>query len=814
VPFKIFRRSIVENSRHTLPCNSKSSFTFGKFFEENWIEVQDYLNELNNAQRQAVEQINGASLIIAGAGSGKTRVLTYRITHLLRSGVKPWSILALTFTNKAAKEMKDRIASVVGQNTAKYLWMGTFHSIFARILRSESEILGYPSNFTIYDSADSRSLIKTILKEMNLDDKVYKPSIVAGRISQAKNNLIVPASYTQIPEIYEYDQSIKMPLIGQIYKEYAKRCFMSGAMDFDDLLMKTNILFRNHPEVLAKYQEMFQYILVDEYQDTNHAQYLIIKRLAEKHNNICVVGDDAQSIYSFRGARIENILNFQKDYPEHKVFKLEQNYRSTQTIVDAANSIIAKNKRQIHKKVFSEKDKGSRIKVIPALTDNEEGYLIANEISETRMRNHYRYQDYAILYRTNAQSRIFEESLRKRNIPYKIYGGLSFYQRKEIKDILAYFRLVINPKDNEAFKRVINYPARGIGETSLSKLELAASSNEKSIWDIAISDAHLAADFNKGTIAKIRSFTDLIRQFQEKHAAGDAYEVATEIATVSGIMKDLYKDQSPEGLSRFENIQELLNGIQEFTINAREEGAPNKLNNYMEDVALLTDQDTDKPEDADKVTLMTIHSAKGLEFKNVFIVGVEENLFPSAMNGQKTGDDLEEERRLFYVALTRAEQNAYLSYAKQRYKWGKLEFCNKSRFIDEIDPQYLDNSAEDNTISFSGRLFQDDHSTFQRPQRNFQGNNSVFNQRMVQNSQAEVQQKLTKLRESKQNPNSFVESNPADIQTGMIVEHQRFGRGKVLQIEGTAPDIKATVFFQNTGKKQLLLKFAKLRIID
>lgn len=767
------------------------------------------MDELNEAQRLAVENFNGASLIIAGAGSGKTRVLTYRITHLLKNGVKPGSILALTFTNKAAREMKDRIAKMVGQNTARYLWMGTFHSIFARILRTESEILGYPSNFTIYDATDSKSLIKSIIKDLNLDDKVYKPGVVSSRISAAKNNLVTSEVYAKLPEIAEYDQSIKMPLISNIYKEYAKRCFLAGAMDFDDLLMKTNVLFRSHPEILEKYQRIFDYILVDEYQDTNHSQYMIIKKLAARHNNICVVGDDAQSIYSFRGARIENILNFQTDYPDHKVYKLEQNYRSTQTIVDAANSVIARNKRQIAKNVFSEKEKGTLIKVMSALTDNEEGYLVANEIMDTRLRDHFQFSDYAILYRTNAQSRIFEEALRKRNIPYKIYGGLSFYQRKEIKDLLSYFRLVINPKDNEAFKRIINYPARGIGQTTLTKLEQFAAQNNICIWDFATNIPLLVAEFNKGTASKINEFTQMIEAFREKIETHDAFELASEIATKSEVLKDLYKDQSPEGVSRFENIQELLNGIQEFSISGREEGSPNRLANYMEDVALLTDQDEDDPNDKNHVTLMTIHSAKGLEFKNVFIVGVEENLFPSSQTGQKSLDDLEEERRLFYVALTRAEQNAYLSYARQRYKWGKLDFCDKSRFIDEIDPQYL-NLPQEKDPAFWGT---NSDLPFNAPKPRA-AVPTIPGLRQTPSNSSDLQRKLTKLREAKKEPDAFEFNAAEEIQAGMLVEHQRFGRGKVLQIEGKAPDIQATVFFQNAGKKQLLLKFAKLRIIS
>lgn len=769
----------------------------------------NYLEELNEAQRKAVENIDGPSLIIAGAGSGKTRVLTYRIAHLLKQGVRPGSILALTFTNKAAREMKDRIAKIVGYNTARYLWMGTFHSIFARILRTEHEVIGYPSNFTIYDTADSKSLIKTIIKDFKLDDKTYKTNVVLSRISAAKNSLITPAAYAKNGQIIEYDMSIRMPRIVEIYKEYARRCFLAGAMDFDDLLLKTNILFRDHKNVLETYQQRFDYILVDEYQDTNFAQYLIVKNLAAAHQNICVVGDDAQSIYSFRGARIENILNFQKDYPSHQVFKLEQNYRSTQTIVNAANSIIQKNKRQLPKRVFSEKSVGDRIKVFSALTDNEEGYLVANEISETRMRNHYRYEDYAILYRTNAQSRIFEESLRKRNIPYKIYGGLSFYQRKEIKDLLSYFRVVINPKDNEALKRVINYPARGIGATTLSKLEQASFAEGISIFELIEQSVTINhAGLNKGTLSKVQHFVALVRQFQEKTASYNAYELATEIATQTGIIKDLYKDQSPEGLSRFENIQELLNAIQEFSINAKEEGQSNLLGNYMEDVALLTDQDSEKDEDRDKVTLMTVHSAKGLEFKNVFIVGLEENLFPSCQFGNMTHEAFEEERRLFYVALTRAEENACLSFARQRYRWGKLDFCNPSRFIAEVDEKYLDVPVE-NDLNFDDYPSQEQtvsKQNFSRP--------AVATKRPMASDQPGLNQKLVQLRQAKKQAQNYDGDDPRDIQSGMTIEHQRFGKGKVLQVEGTFPNLKATVFFQNAGQKQLLLKFAKLKIVN
>lgn len=771
--------------------------------------VLDYLKVLNKSQQEAVVQTEGPALIIAGAGSGKTRVLTYRIAHLLKQGARPSTILALTFTNKAAREMKERIAEIVGENTARYLWMGTFHSIFARMLRTEHEVIKYPSNFTIYDSADSKSLIKTIIKSFQLDDKTYKPGVVAARISMAKNNLITPMAYSQNSEVRLADKNMRMPAIAEIYKEYVKRCFLSGAMDFDDLLLKTNLLFRDHLEILEKYQQKFDYVLVDEYQDTNYAQYLIIKKLSAHHKNICVVGDDAQSIYSFRGARIENILNFQTDYPDHKIFKLEQNYRSTQKIVNAANSIIAKNKRQIPKTVFSENDEGRNIKVISALTDNEEGFLVVQEIAQTQLSEHYKSMDYAILYRTNAQSRIFEEALRKRNIPYKIYGGLSFYQRKEIKDLLAYFRLVINPWDNEALKRIINYPARGIGATTVAKLETAAVNAEVSIWKIINGlPENNPMSLNKGTVAKVLKFTALILEFARIAAENDAFDAAKMIAGQTGILKELHSDKSPEGLSRHENLQELLNGIQEFSISAKEEGRPDKLENYLEDVALLTDQDSEKDEDRDKVTLMTVHSAKGLEFKNVFIVGLEDNLFPSAQAGEKkTPEALEEERRLFYVALTRARENAWFSYANQRYKWGKLDFCSPSRFLLEMDEKFIDgldlneNSASSRSTSF--------HSPGRRDQ--FGGRNQQTARRDL-DSRNVFKRKLGDLRSTENTGGNFEGDDPGKIMQGMTVEHQRFGEGKVLKVEGVPPNRKATVFFKNAGQKQLLLKFAKLKI--
>ncbi len=771
----------------------------------------DYLSGLNKIQQEAVLSTEGPALVIAGAGSGKTRVLTYRIAHLLKQGARPSTILALTFTNKAAREMKERISAVVGETTARYLWMGTFHSIFARMLRTEHEILGYPSNFTIYDSADSKSLIKTIIKSFQLDDKIYKPGVVASRISMAKNNLITPKAYSENSDIRLVDKSMRMPAIHEIYREYTKRSFLSGAMDFDDLLLKTNLLFRDQPEVLQRYQERFDYLLVDEYQDTNYAQYLIVKKLAARHKNICVVGDDAQSIYSFRGARIENILNFRNDYPSHKIFMLEQNYRSTQTIVNAANSIIAKNKKQIPKKVFSEQEKGKQIKVISSLTDNEEGFLVAQEIAQTQLRDHYKNMDYAILYRTNAQSRIFEEALRKRNIPYKIYGGLSFYQRKEIKDLLAYFRITINPSDNEALKRIINFPARGIGNTTIAKLETAAVNAETSIWKAITSlPENNPGSLNKGTINKLQIFANLIKKFSTFIVENEAYDSAKIIAEEAGILKDLYNDKSPEGLSRYENIQELLNGIQEFSISAKEEGRPDRLENYLEDVALLTDQDSEKDEDRDKVTLMTVHSAKGLEFKNVFIPGLEENLFPSAQSGEKnTPDALEEERRLFYVALTRAKENAWLSFANQRYRWGKLDFCAPSRFLEELDEEFLDNTDWKTGLERPTNTF--NNFSFNSPQRQIQRPPAVPSLKN-RNERNIFGKKLVQLKETGEQQESFTSDSPDKIQSGMVVEHQRFGQGKVLKIEGIAPNLKATVFFQNAGQKKLLLKFARLKI--
>ncbi|MDA3879573.1 MAG: UvrD-helicase domain-containing protein [Prolixibacteraceae bacterium] len=773
-----------------------------------------YLEGLNKEQRSAVENIMGPSLIIAGAGSGKTRVLTFRIAHLMRMGNSPSSILALTFTNKAAREMKERIASVVGNSLARHLWMGTFHSIFARILRVEADLLGYPKAFTIYDTSDSRSLIKSIIKDMKLSDKDYKPNTVLGRISSAKNSLVTAQNYGKNSEIVDYDRSIRMPRIFEIYKEYSRRCKVAGAMDFDDLLMNTNLLFHKHPEVLRKYQDKFRFVLVDEYQDTNFSQYLIVKKLAGLHNNICVVGDDAQSIYSFRGARIENILNFRNDYPGYKTFKLEQNYRSTQTIVNAANSIIKQNKRQLQKDVFSENETGEKLKIIQALTDNEEGLLVTQEINQHRLAEHHQFSDYAILYRTNAQSRIFEEQLRKLNLPYKIFGGTSFYNRKEIKDLLGYLRVTVNSSDNEALKRVINYPARGIGQTTLTKLEQKANEQNISIWEVVTNPAQFAVDLNKGTLTKIAKFVALVNEFKMQLVESSAYEIALAIARQSGLIDDLYKEKTTENLSKFENVQELLNAIQDFTINALEEDRPNKLENYLEDIALITDLDTEKEEDRNKITLMTVHSAKGLEFKNVFIVGVEEKIFPSSFSGVLTPDSLEEERRLFYVAITRSMKNVWISFARQRYRYGQLMFGEPSRFIGELDEAFVVMPDNLNMPSFIDQP--DDNDFLERRQRTVKKspNMNIPPRRTVATTATpQLSNRLTKLRQAQGRP-AFEADDPSLVKIGVNVEHQRFGKGKIIDIEGEGPNAKATVLFKNAGRKQLLLKFARLKVVE
>ncbi|WP_256012576.1 ATP-dependent helicase [Desertivirga xinjiangensis] len=759
----------------------------------------DYLKGLNSTQRAAVEQIKGPVMIVAGAGSGKTRVITYRVAHLIKSGVDAFNILVLTFTNKAAKEMRDRITSVVGTE-AKNIWMGTFHSVFAKILRVEAEKIGYPSNFTIYDTDDSKSLIRAILKEQQLDDKLYNANFVYSRISSAKNNLISPAEYLKNEHIQAEDFSTGRGRMGEIYQIYAARCYKAGAMDFDDLLFKTNVLLREHPDVLYKYQNKFKYLMVDEYQDTNYSQYLIVKKLAAITENICVVGDDAQSIYAFRGANIQNILNFEKDYPDLKVFKLEQNYRSTQNIVNVANSIIANNKNQLKKDVFSQNEEGDKIKIARAFSDNEEGKIVAESIMQERAVRGMDYKNFAILYRTNAQSRAMEEALRKLNVPYKIYGGLSFYQRKEIKDLIAYFRITFNPNDEEALKRVINYPKRGIGDTTVERIIVAADKNNLTLWETII-DAHKYIE--PRSAGPVANFGTMIQSFQVMAKNSSAYDAALHIAQHSGLLKDLYDDKSVEGLSRYENIQELMNGIKEFS--EREDIDQRTLDIFMQDVALLTNDDNDKNPNADTVSLMTIHSAKGLEFPHVYVVGLEENLFPSQMS-LNSRSDLEEERRLFYVAITRAEKKLTVSYATSRYRWGSLTSCEPSRFIDEIDARYLE-------------------LDFKQPQKSPAGN-PFFEERTAWSSKPSTSgdaftkpkpaaPKTTSILPKAHVPTEgFAPSDTSNLQVGMEVEHERFGFGKVINLEGNKPEMKATIFFQGLGQKQLLLKFAKLRIVN
>ncbi len=751
---------------------------------------------LNEAQINAVSCKEGPSLVIAGAGAGKTRVLTYRIAYLLEQGVPPSSILALTFTNKAAREMKGRIGTLISESAANYIWMGTFHSIFSRILRKNAEKLGFPSSFTIYDTDDSKSLMRSIIKELKLDEKEYKIGSVIRRISSAKNKLITAQVYYNSETIREADMVANMPMVGDIYKLYAARCRKAGAMDFDDLLLYTNILFRDFPDILKIYQEKFKYILVDEYQDTNYSQYLIVKKLADTHNNICVVGDDAQSIYSFRGAQIENILNFKKDYPSYQLFKLEQNYRSTQNIVNVANSLIAKNRNQIPKVVFSNNDMGDIIKVTKVMTDIEEGYLVANSIMELTQSQGEKYNQFAILYRNNSQSRIFEEALRRRKIPYKIYGSISFYQRKEIRDIIAYLRLLINSKDDEALKRIINYPTRGIGKTTLGRLEATANKYEISIFEVIIEVIDNTEAFNKGTLRKLKSFIEMIKKHQVLAKEKNAYDVTKSIAEESGIIKDLEKGDAPEEISRFENMVELFNGIKDFVDSSLEEGQDPTLNRFLENVALLTDADTDKELNPAWVSLMTIHAAKGLEFDNVYIPGVEETIMPSHMT-----NDLEEERRLFYVALTRARKRVSISYAKSRYKWGTPTDCAPSRFVKEMDRECIDwNEPQIQNKSLHNHI---DLPLNKKIAEITQNRKTVQSQTII--SQAAKQT----------NTADFVPSDPKTIQVGMRVKHLRFGEGKVMNIEGQFPNIKAMVFFPSMQEeKRLLLKFAKLSIIN
>lgn len=787
--------------------------------------MTNYLDELNESQRAAVLYNDGPSLVIAGAGSGKTRVLTYKIAYLLDNGYEPWSILALTFTNKAAREMKERISRAVGNEKAKYLWMGTFHTVFARILRTEAAALGYSSNFTIYDSSDSKSLIKSLLKELNLDEKVYKPGLIQSRISNAKNHLVSAQVYAASGEFFRSDSEAKIPAMRDIYIRYCERCKQSDAMDFDDLLVNTYLLFKNHPDICEKYADRFRYVLVDEYQDTNFAQHSIVLQLTSKHQRVCVVGDDAQSIYSFRGANIDNILKFTRLYNDARLFKLEQNYRSTQLIVKAANSLIEKNREQIRKEVFSENSVGEPITVTCAYSDVEEGEIVANKITSMHVKNGYPYSDFAILYRTNAQSRIFEEALRKRAVAYRIYGGLSFYQRKEIKDVIAYFRLAVNPHDGEALKRVINYPARGIGDTTLNKIIATAAQEGVSLWTVISSPLDYGLNINKGTHAKLQGFRDIIADFVSKVDTYNAYDLGKEIVGASGIMADIIQDTSPEGLSRRENIDELVNGMYDFCDIRRQEGNERMfLTDYLSEVSLLTDQDGEKDDSVPKVTLMTIHSAKGLEFRNVFIVGMEENLFPGPMSSDSPRA-LEEERRLFYVAITRAEENCFISYAKNRYKYGKPEFCNPSRFLKDINPAFLKMPADSGftPVRNEGYTKRNYERGYERNETYRSSGPSMFDggemsQEPVRFVKPVPPRNLKRIVPVSQNPavSRSAEPGKADthgVEVGRLIEHERFGRGEVVRLEGSGDNCKATVRFENAGDKQLLLKFARFKII-
>ena len=846
----------------------------------------DLLNDLNESQRKAVEYIDGPSLVIAGAGSGKTRVLTYKIAYLLQQGVKPWSIMALTFTNKAAREMKERIGKLVGQELAQHLYMGTFHSIFSRILRAEAQHIGFTNNFTIYDESDSRSLIKTIVKEMGLDEKVYKPASVHSRISMAKNNLMSAENYARDKELYQADQRAKMPRVGEIFITYVQRCQQANAMDFDDLLTLTFKLFQEHEDIRKKYADRFDFLLVDEYQDTNHAQMRIVMQLCKEKERVCAVGDDSQSIYSFRGANIDNILSFQSRFKEARLFKLEQNYRSTQSIVEAANSLIKHNSNQIPKHVYSKNDKGESLIYKPAYSDKEEALIVCREIKRIKRQDDCQYSDFAILYRTNAQSRSFEEEFRKQGIPYRIYGGLSFFQRKEIKDVIAYFRLVANPDDEEAFKRIINYPARGIGNTTLAKIATCALDNHVSFWQVISSPEHYGLGVNKGTLAKLESFRLMISGFVEKSASMNAFDLGDTIVKESGISADIYKSGSrdPEDLARQENLEELLGGMQSFVEECREEGREQEayLTDYLQGVALLTDLDSKGDDDELRVSLMTVHASKGLEFPTVFVVGLEENIFPSAI--VSTLRELEEERRLLYVAITRAEKHCVLTSAKNRFRYGKMEFGNPSRFIKEIDSAFIQEDSEmphdDNGFGsgygrggygnggYGGRMPWDNHSIssqfkpdrkdysdgeddfrtngrggyrtsgrddfrssgrddfrssgrddFRTSGRSGSGLDSRFKSvRGLEAARRIMDSSSSSLGSSSSSSGSALGSSTSSAGSGRLVEgakieHQRFGVGTVLKLEGSGEDAKATVQFVNSGTKQLLLKFAKFTII-
>lgn len=846
----------------------------------------DLLNDLNESQRKAVEYIDGPSLVIAGAGSGKTRVLTYKIAYLLQQGVKPWNIMALTFTNKAAREMKERIGKLVGQELAQHLYMGTFHSIFSRILRAEAQHIGFTNNFTIYDESDSRSLIKTIVKEMGLDEKVYKPASVHSRISMAKNNLMSAENYARDKELYQADQRAKMPRVGEIFITYVQRCQQANAMDFDDLLTLTFKLFQEHEDIRKKYADRFDFLLVDEYQDTNHAQMRIVMQLCKEKERVCAVGDDSQSIYSFRGANIDNILSFQSRFKEARLFKLEQNYRSTQSIVEAANSLIKHNSNQIPKNVYSKNDKGERLIYKPAYSDKEEALIVCREIKRIKRQDDCQYSDFAILYRTNAQSRSFEEEFRKQGIPYRIYGGLSFFQRKEIKDVISYFRLVANPDDEEAFKRIINYPTRGIGNTTLAKIATCALDNHVSFWQVISSPEHYGLGVNKGTLAKLESFRLMISGFVEKSASMNAFDLGDTIVKESGVSADIYKPGSrdPEDLARQENLEELLGGMQSFVEECREEGREQEayLTDYLQGVALLTDLDSKGDDDEPRVSLMTVHASKGLEFPTVFVVGLEENIFPSAI--VSTLRELEEERRLLYVAITRAEKHCILTSAKNRFRYGKMEFGNPSRFIKEIDSAFIQEDSEmphdDNGFGssgygrggygnggYGGRMPWDNHSVssqfkpdrkdysdgeddfrtngrggyrtsgrddfrsssrddFRTSGRSGSGLDSRFKsvrgleaaRRIMGSSSSSLGSSSSSLGSSSSSSGSAFGSSTSSAGSGRLVEgakieHQRFGVGTVLKLEGSGENAKATVQFVNSGTKQLLLKFAKFTII-
>ena len=782
----------------------------------------DFIQQLNTAQREAVLYTDGPQLVIAGAGSGKTRVLTYKIAHLLSLGYEPWRILALTFTIKAANEMKERIAGLVGRATASRLWMGTFHSIFSRILHANAEVLGFRKDFTIYDTADSRSLLKTIIKEMQLDDKIYKPAAVQSVISNVKNALITPSAYAANAELRDMDSKQKRPMMHNIYRVYWERCFRAGAMDFDDLLLYTNILFRDHPDVAQRYRDFFRYVLVDEYQDTNFSQHLIVNQLCRDHRQLCVVGDDAQSIYSFRGANIGNILNLRNEYPDLRIDKLEQNYRSTQNIVDAANAVISKNKQQIPKRVFSEKERGSKVQLLSAYSDYEEAFLVANRIKEMRLLNAQPYNDFAILYRTNAQSRVLEDALRKRNMPYRIYGGLSFYQRKEIKDAVAYFRLTINPNDEEAFKRVINYPARGIGDTTVAKVLACAQTHNVGVWSVITQPSEYNLPVNAGARNKLSAFCDLIDSFRSLVIEKPLADTVEQILRRSGIINDIYATDTPENISRQENIQELINGVQEFVTQREEEGSDaTTLADFLAEISLITDQDNGDESDNDKVTLMTIHSAKGLEFRNVIITGLEEDLFPSILSIDNP-QQIEEERRLLYVAITRAQQNCILTYAKSRFRNGKTATCRPSRFIKDLDSRYVDipdnidspfASASQQTMSWNSSTFvsrksatelrseKHSYTVFKDPAEAPHLKPVAGSKRLLNSDDTTAQQR------------DSIVSQAGTLRPNMRIRHDRFGLGTVESIEGSGDNCKISVLFDNVGRKQLLLKFAKFTIL-